>query len=117
VGDLVYTTEEGAITVAPLLQVGRTPVQDHHVVRVVLADGRLLEISGGHPTADGRTFSDLHGGSVIDGHPIVTAQVIPYAHAFTYDILPASRSGNYFAAGVLVGSTLSPGFALSSLRP
>jgi hypothetical protein len=32
---------------------------------------------------------------------------------FTYDILPASDSGTYFAGGVLIGSTLG-GDALSS---
>ena len=33
-------------------------------------------------------------------------EVVPYAHDFTYDILPASDSGTYFAGGALVGSTL-----------
>jgi hypothetical protein len=32
--------------------------------------------------------------------------VIPYEHAFTYDILPASETGTYYAAGALIGSTL-----------
>jgi hypothetical protein len=39
--------------------------------------------------------------------------VVPYPHRFTYDILPASDSGTYFAGGVLIGSTLG-GDALSS---
>jgi hypothetical protein len=29
-----------------------------------------------------------------------------YRYSHTYDILPASSSGAYFASGVLVGSTL-----------
>lgn len=32
-----------------------------------------------------------------------------YRHAFTYDILPASDTGAYFAGGALVGSTLACG--------
>ena len=31
---------------------------------------------------------------------------IPYQHAFTYDILPASDTGAYLAGGVAIGSTL-----------
>jgi hypothetical protein len=34
---------------------------------------------------------------------------IPYAHDATYDILPLSTSGAYFASDVLIGSTLAGG--------
>jgi hypothetical protein len=37
---------------------------------------------------------------------ISAVDVVPFSHDFTYDILPASDSGIYFAAGVPVGSTL-----------
>jgi hypothetical protein len=76
------------------------------VVRVTSTDGRVLEISPGHPTADGRTFGDLRAGTRLDGAVITSAQVVPYRHAYTYDILPMSQSGDYFAAGMLIGSTL-----------
>jgi hypothetical protein len=33
---------------------------------------------------------------------------VPYAYDRTYDILPASESGGYFAGGVLIGSTMKP---------
>ncbi|MCA9517257.1 MAG: hypothetical protein KC635_20095, partial [Myxococcales bacterium] len=55
-GDLVYSVDDGAIVAVPLARVGQTPVSAHHVVRVVLDGGAVLEISPGHPTADGRTF-------------------------------------------------------------
>jgi hypothetical protein len=106
VGDLVYSVEDGAIVPVPLVAVGRTPVARHRVVRVVLAGGRRLEISAGHPTADGRTFGDLRAGGRLDGHEIVSVELVPYTHPFTYDVLPGSPSGTYFAAGALVGSTL-----------
>jgi hypothetical protein len=32
---------------------------------------------------------------------------VPYLHDATYDILPDSSSGAYFASGVLIGSTLA----------
>jgi hypothetical protein len=106
VGDLVYSVDGDSIVPVPLVAVGRTPVARHHVVRVVLADGRRLEISAGHPTADGRTFGELRAGGRLDGHDIVSAELVPYTHPFTYDVLPGSRSGAYFAAGALIGSTL-----------
>ncbi len=76
-------------------------------MRVELANDRVLEISPGHPTADGRSFGELRPGDRLDGIAIVSAEMVPYAHAHTYDILPASPSGTYYAAGALVGSTLS----------
>jgi hypothetical protein len=106
VGDLVYTVEDGAILPVPLLRVSRTPVFGHHVVRVQAADGRVLELSPGHPTADGRTFADLRPGTRLDGAAISSVEMVPYRHPYTYDILPMSRSGTYFAAGMLIGTTL-----------
>jgi hypothetical protein len=76
------------------------------VVHLVTATGARLDISGPHPTADGRRFADLKVGDLLDGDPIVVREVTPYAHPFTYDILPASSTGTYLAAGLLIGSTL-----------
>jgi hypothetical protein len=88
--------------------VNRTPVLAHRVVRVVLGGGRVLEISAGHPTADGRRFGALRSGSLLDEqHTVTSAEVVPYEHDATYDILPDSSTGTYFAAGALVGSTLA----------
>jgi hypothetical protein len=68
--------------------------------------GGSLEISGGRPTADGRTFGDLRAGGRLDSHEIISVEVVPYTHPFTYDVLPGSKTGTYFAGGALVGSTL-----------
>ena len=106
VGDLVYTVEDDAIRPAPLLRVSRTLVADHHVVRVKVGGGRVLELSPGHPTADGRTFGDLRPGARLDDAAVESVEVVPYRHPYTYDILPMSRSGSYFAAGMLIGTTL-----------
>jgi hypothetical protein len=73
-----------------------------------MENGAVLEISGMHPTADGRTVGELHAGDELDGLRVVEATVIPYTHDATYDILPDSETGSYFAGGVLVGSTLAP---------
>ncbi len=106
VGDLVYSVDDGAIVPVPLVSVGQTPVAHHQVVRVVFGDGRSLEISAGHPTADGRTFGDLRAGGQLDRHEITSVEVVPYPYSFTYDVLPKSTTGTYFAGGALVGSTL-----------
>jgi hypothetical protein len=75
-------------------------------MHVTLADGTELRISAPHPTADGRTFGALHAGDSLDGRPVVSAELVPYAEPFTYDILPDSDTGTYFAGGALIGSTL-----------
>jgi hypothetical protein len=107
VGDLVYSVDGDAIRSVPILRVGRTPVLDHRIVRVRLAGGRTLEISAGRPTADGRTFAALKVGATLDGAVIDFVETIPYSHSYTYDILPASTSGDYFAGGLRIGSTLT----------
>jgi hypothetical protein len=108
VGDLVYSVDHDAIVAVPLARVSSTPVFGHHVVRATLDSGAVLEISAGHPTADGRTFGDLRPGSALDErHTVLRTEIVPYAHARTWDILPASDTGTYFASGAQVGSTLS----------
>jgi hypothetical protein len=106
VGDLVYSVEHDAVVAVPILRVNRAPVHDHHVMRVRLATGAVLEISPQHPTAEGGKFGDLHAGGTLDGKAIVSAELVPYAHPFTYDILPASDTHTYYAGGALIGTTL-----------
>jgi hypothetical protein len=106
-GDLVYTVRDGGVVAAPVLRVGRERAEHHRVVRVTLETGRVLEISPRHPTADGRTFAELAAGGRLDGIGIVTAELVPYTHAYTYDILPDSDTHAYLAAGAWIGSTLA----------
>ena len=76
-------------------------------MRITLATGQVIEMSPGHPTADGRTFAELGAGDLLDPQSaILQTALVPYAHDRTYDILPGSSSGVYFAAGAMVGSTL-----------
>jgi hypothetical protein len=107
-GDLVYSLRDGQTVVAPLLAASRTPVSEHTVLRISLEDATALEISGPHPTADGRRLDQLAIGEVLDGRRIAAIERIPYRHAFTYDVLPASETAAYLAAGVWLGSTLLP---------
>jgi hypothetical protein len=105
-GDLVYSIDQGQIVAVPIRATNRVAVHAHHVVRMSLATGAVLEISPGHPTADGATVGDLRAGDRPAGVKILTVELVLYAHSHTYDILPASDSGVYFAAGIALASTL-----------
>jgi hypothetical protein len=107
VGDLVYSVDRGSVRLVPILRTRQVPAKNHRVVRLTLATGSVLEISALHPTADGRSIGQLRQGDLLDGVAIRGAETIPYEHAATYDILPDSDSGTYFAAGVLLASTLA----------
>jgi hypothetical protein len=107
-GDLVYSVDHDAIVAVPVARTHSTPAPHHHVVRLSLANGAVLEISAVHPTADGRTLGALRSGDLLDGVRVERVALVPYAHDRTYDILPASDTGTYFAGGVLIASTLAP---------
>ena len=106
VGDLVYSVDHGVVTVVPIARTVRTAVHRHTVARVVLATGAVLEVTGRHPTADGRTLDALAPGDRLGDATVVSVETVPYEEPFTYDILPASDTGAYFAEGALIGSTL-----------
>jgi hypothetical protein len=105
-GDLVLSLHRGQLVVVPVLTTRRVAVHDHAVVRVTLESGRTLEISPFHPTVDGRRFFDLAPGDRLGDAQIAALELVPYDADVTVDILPASDSGAYVAAGALVGSTL-----------
>lgn len=108
VGDLVYSVVDGAIVSVPIARASRTPVTDHHVMRIRLDTGVVLSISPLHPTADGGLVGNLAAGDELLGPTVVAAELVPYDARFTHDILPASPSGTYFAGGAWMGSTLAP---------
>jgi hypothetical protein len=108
IGDVVWTVDADGLRVAsPLVETGSTPVgRAHRVVHLVLADGRSVDVSPGHPTADGRAIGELAAGDLYDGARVVSAALVPYAGGATFDVLPAGASGTYWANAVLLGSTL-----------
>ncbi len=109
VGMAVWTTDRhGRRIEGVVLAAGRALAPlGHEVVRVTLADGRTVVASPGHPTADGRTVGALRAGDRLGGSRVVSAVLVPYTAAFTYDLLPSGPTGTYFADGVLLGSTLA----------
>jgi len=115
IGTLSMATDvdHGRVVDVPVLEIHRNPAANQHVVLVEIANGSVLEIGAPHPTGDGRTFGDLRANDLLGGVRIERVSVVSYSAPFTYDILPASDSGTYYAGGVLIGSTLG-GEALSS---
>jgi hypothetical protein len=77
----------------------------HHVVQLVISDGRTVEASPGHPTADGRRVGELRPGDLLDGSRVKAVERVSYI-GDTWDLLPAGPTGAYWADDVLLGSTL-----------
>jgi hypothetical protein len=109
-GTIVWTAAvNGTRIAAPVVEVGSMEVPSGHLmVHVLLADGRELLASPGHRTADGRPLGSLAVGDELDGSRITLWELVPYAGARTYDLLPAGPTGTYWANGILLSSTLSP---------
>ena len=108
-GMSVWTAGAGGTRVAaPVLEAGSMEAPTgHQMVHVVLADGRELRASPGHPAADGRVLGSLAAGDVLDGSRIVRWELVPYAGDRTYDLLPAGPTGTYWADGIPLASTLT----------
>ena len=102
-GDIVLTDNEKPVKV---LKTSKVEVKNHKILYIVLNDSTVLEISPGHPTSDGRLFKDLKVGDFLDKKMVIKTKLIQYDYKYTYDILPDSKTGNYYANGVLIGSTL-----------
>jgi hypothetical protein len=103
---LVYSIHAGERRAVRVREAKRLPVSNHRVVRMTLEDGRTIAISGEHPLANGSKVADVRAGSLIHGVRVLAVEVVPYGGAATFDILPESDTGTYFAAGMLVGSTM-----------
>ena len=89
-----------------LLATQRVRVQNHSMAQIRFDDGFVVEISGEHPTGDGRTLWHLSPGERVGTTQIEALSIVPYAGAFTFDVLPDSDTGTYFIHGMWVGSTM-----------
>jgi CubicO group peptidase (beta-lactamase class C family) len=118
-GDLVYSVEAAGVVVVPILRVGSTPVVNHRVVRVELAGGTVLEVSAGHPTADGRTFADLLNGGQLGGTRLLgrkTVELMTANHiAHLADPHPFGFKWQGFGLGVRVVTDLGESPQLASV--
>jgi hypothetical protein len=105
----VWTMDaQGHRVATTVRRAGSVPVPvTHRVVRLTLADGRVLNASPGHPLADGRLIGQVRVGQSVDGVAVISAELVRYAGGRTFDLLPSGPTGIYWADGVPLGSTLS----------
>lgn len=90
-----------------VIKIGNSTVPvDHRMVHLVLADGRQLWVSPNHPTILGTPVSRLLTGQIYDGSQIRSTSQASYWDTKTYDLLPDSETGIYFANGIPMESTL-----------
>lgn len=90
-----------------VIEVTKTPVpKTHQVVHLVMDDKREVWVSANHPLANGSMVGSLKAGDVYSGSTVKLSELVKYWDSFTYDILPDSATGEYFANGILLGSTL-----------
>jgi Hint domain len=110
IGDPVWTLDRsGAPVPGTVIAVGSTPAPaGHPVVRLVLADGRTVTASPGHPLADGRRLGELRVGEAVAGSTVVTADLVAGDGDRTYDIAVGGPTGAYLVDGIALGSTLRP---------
>ena len=108
VGMLVWTIDsQGEKLAVPILKTSAVPIPlGHRMVHLLMKDGRELWVSPGHPTVDGRTVIDLRRAEIYDGGAVSQTDLVPYRETSTYDLLPAGRTGFYWANGILLASTL-----------
>jgi hypothetical protein len=107
-GMTVWTADASGRPVPAVVTVvgSMTAPADHTVVHLVLADGRELYASPGHPLADGRLLGSVAAGDTVDGAVVTGAERVPYGSGTTFDLLPAGPTGTYWAGGVPLLSTL-----------
>jgi len=107
-GMFVWSHSAGGQKIAvPVLIAASTPVlKTHKVVHITLEDGRELFVSPGHPGFDGRDIETFVAGDEYNGVLISKLELVPYTGKKTWDLLPESPTGLYWANGILMGSTL-----------
>jgi hypothetical protein len=108
-GMIVWTVDAAGhrMTAFVVLVTHRPAAPGQRMIQLVLADGRVVDASPGHPTADGHRVGDLRPGDMLDGSRISTVESFPYVRD-TWDLLPSGPTGAYWANDVLLGSTLAP---------
>jgi len=107
-GMSIWTTDEsGRRIVAVIMDTASTPVPAlFQLVRITLSDGRVVTASLGHPTSEGRVLGDYQTGDILDGALIIIVERVAYDNSMTYDVLPSGPTGQYWANGILLRSTL-----------
>jgi len=107
-GDRIWTLDLAGHRVAGIvIALGSTLAPaSHRVIDLVLADGRSVTASPGHPLADGRPLGTLRIGDVVEGSRVVGLTSLPYGGGETFDLVVSGPTGIYLSDGIPLGSTL-----------
>ncbi|MFA6214963.1 MAG: Hint domain-containing protein [Patescibacteria group bacterium] len=98
---------KGKRIVSKVITVSHTPTpKTHKVIHLVLNDKREVWASFNHPTVNGLPIGSLKMGETYNGGQIIKTELILYWDTATYDLLPNSDTGYYWANKILLGSTL-----------
>ncbi len=101
--------DSGNRIAAGIIKTAATPVPLYfQAIRIELSDGRTVTASPGHPTADGKAVADYQAGDMLDGARVLKTDRITYESAMTFDFLPDSTSGLYWANKIILKSSLRP---------
>lgn len=108
VGQLVYSANEyGKKICVPVVKTSKVFVsKTHKIIYIALEDGRKLLVSPTHPLIGTKKICQLAIGAKYDGSIISDFEILDYEDKYTYDLLPESATGYYWANGILIGSTL-----------
>ena len=108
VGTIVWTVDSsGNRVAAPVSETSSAAVSAAYRALVIsLDDGRTIEASPGHPSAEGKPLSQYRVGDVLDGSNVVKTELVSYEERQTYDLLPSIGTGVYWANNILLKSTL-----------
>ncbi|OGM14020.1 hypothetical protein A3D84_02825 [Candidatus Woesebacteria bacterium RIFCSPHIGHO2_02_FULL_42_20] len=108
IGTPVWTTNDTGEPVAGTVQqVSHSLVPaDFRIAHILLADGKELSASSGHPLGDGRLVGQIKDSDYIAGVKVIKVESKLYNQHYTYDILPSGGTGEYWANGILLKSTL-----------
>jgi hypothetical protein len=109
VGMLVWTMDiSGKRVTAPVLETRAVYVsQTYRALSLTLEDGRTITASPGHPTADGKRLDQYRVGDQLDGSTVIRMESVRYEESQTYDLLPDSPTGVYWANGIMLKSTIA----------
>lgn len=112
VGQLVWTlNKNGKRVTAPVIKISKTRVpQTHHVIHLILKDGRELWVSPDHPIISKKKIHQLRKRQAYDRSTVLYINLVSYVGKYTYDILPDGDMGHYWANNILIGSTLGYDF-------
>jgi len=107
-GDRIWTLDLAGHRVAGIvIALGSTLAPaSHRVIDLVLADGRSVTASPGHPLADGRPLGALRVGDLVDGSRVVSLASNPYGGGETFDLVVSGPTRVYLSDGIPLGSTL-----------